>query len=99
MTKESDPPREITRADAWDRFIDVLDRAGQAGQIASVVLPPLGINLPAGVEFGQLTRADVENLSRLASSLGRRGDVVKTMWDDLHRRKRASKKAESKRPG
>ena len=60
----------------WDRFIDDLDRAGQAGSAADVTLPALASDLPTGTKFGDLTREDLKNLSRLANSLGRRSDVV-----------------------
>src|SRR4029077_10497889 len=78
--------RELSAAEAWDRYIDDLDRAGQAGHMGTVPLPALRGDLPTGTLFSDLTRADVENLSRLASSLGRRGDVVRQMWDDLRKR-------------
>ena len=31
---------------AWDLFIDELDRRGQAGSAADVVVPPLGVDVP-----------------------------------------------------
>ena len=39
----------------WDRFIDDLDRAGQAGSAADVILPALASDLPTGTKFGDLT--------------------------------------------
>jgi hypothetical protein len=77
----------------WDRFIDDLDRAGQNGSAANVPLPPLAVDLPSGTLFGDLTREDLKNLSRLANSLGRRGDVVTTLWQDMDRRRKARLKA------
>ncbi len=65
-----------TRQTAWDRFIDALDRAGQAGSAADVEVP-----------------LDVENLSRFATSLGRRTDVVTVLWQDMDRKRKARAKA------
>jgi hypothetical protein len=85
-----EPKRETTRTfnrgDAWDRFIDELDRRGQAGSAADVVLPDLSADLPTGTRFGDLTKTDIENLSRYASSLGRRSDTIRTLWTDLRRK-------------
>lgn len=78
----------------WDRFIDELDRAGQGGSAANVPLPPLSPDLPSGTLFGDLTREDLKNLARLANTLGRRGDVVTTLWQDMDRRRKAVLKAE-----
>lgn len=78
----------------WDRFIDDLDRAGQAGSAADVTLPALASDLPTGTKFGDLTREDLKNLSRLANSLGRRSDVVTVLWQDMDRRRKALLKAE-----
>jgi len=87
-----------TRQTAWDRFIDALDRAGQAGSAADVELPRLAPDLPIGKRFGDLTRVDVENLSRFATSLGRRTDVVTVLWQDMDRKRKAqAKAAKSKR--
>ena len=58
------------------------DRAGQAGSAADIEVPPLGPGLASGKRFGDLTRLDVESLSRLANSLGRRADVVTVLWQD-----------------
>ena len=78
----------------WDRFIDDLDRAGQAGSAANVPLPALAPDLPSGTRFGDLTREDLKNLARLANSLGRRSDVVTTLWQDMDRKRKAIVKAE-----
>jgi len=80
------------RQAAWDRFIDDLDRAGQAGSAADVAVPPLAPDLPSGGRFADLTRVDLENLSRLASKLGRRADVVTVLWQDMDRRRKAKAK-------
>lgn len=77
----------------WDRFIDDLDRAGQAGSSAEVEVPPLAAGIPAGARFGDLTRVDVVNLSRIATSLGRRTDVITVLWQDMDRKRKARAKA------
>jgi hypothetical protein len=81
----------------WDRFIDDLDRAGQNGSAANVPLPPLSPDLPSGTLFGNLTREDLKNLARLANSLGRRADVVTTLWQDMDRKRKALLKAEKEK--
>ena len=86
-----------TRHAVWDRFIDDLDRAGQAGSAAGIEVPLLAADLPTGKRFGDLTRIDVENLSRLATSLGRRADVVTVLWQDMERRRKARAKAAKRR--
>jgi hypothetical protein len=85
-----------SRQAAWDRFIDDLDRAGQAGSAAGVEVPMLAPDLPTGKRFGDLTRVDIENLSRLANRLGRRTDVVTVLWQDMERKRKAHKKAAKK---
>jgi hypothetical protein len=76
----------------WDRFIDALDRAGQQGCIADVVVPPLAMDIEAGKLFGELTRSDVENLAKQAAKIGRRADVVVVMWQDMQRKKKPPRK-------
>jgi hypothetical protein len=76
----------------WDRFIDALDLAGQAGHIADVELPALDPEFPAGKRFGDLTRADIDGLSRLASRLGRRTDVITVLWQDMIRKRKPPRK-------
>jgi hypothetical protein len=80
----------------WDRFIDALDLAGQAGSAAAVELPALAPDLPTGKRFDQLTRVDIQNLSRLATKLGRRSDVVTVLWQDMLRRQKPPRKKGSK---
>ena len=87
------PDEALSRHAVWERFIDDLDRAGQAGSAADIEVPPLGPGLPAGKRFGELTRLDVESLSRFANSLGRRADVVTVLWQDMERRRKAAAKA------
>lgn len=86
----------LSRHAMWDRFIDDLDRAGQAGSATDVEVPLLGAGQPAGKRFGDLVRADVENLSRLAASLGRRADVITVLWQDMERKRKAAAKAATK---
>jgi hypothetical protein len=80
-------PEEI-----WDRFIDALDRAGQAGSAAEVRVPMLATLALGGKAFGELSRDDVKQLSRVASTMGRRSDTILTMWDDMQRRMRELKR-------
>ena len=76
----------------WDRFIDTLDLAGQEGRISDVVVPKLAVDIEAGKLFGELTRDEVENLSKQASKVGRRADVVLVMWQDMQRKKKPTQK-------
>jgi hypothetical protein len=86
------PDDSSPRHAVWDRFIDALDRAGQAGSAANVEVPALAADLPTGKRFGELTRVDIENLTRLATKLGRRTDVVKVLWEDMLRKKKGPRK-------
>ena len=70
--------------EAWDGFIDALDRAGHAGSAAGVRVPLFAAPALGGKAFGELSRDDVKQLSRVASALGRRADTIPTMWDDMH---------------
>jgi hypothetical protein len=83
--------------EAWDRFIDALDRAGQAGSAAEVRVPMSAAQALGGKAFGELSRDDVKQLSRVASALGRRADTIVTIWDDMQRRARRLLKAPKKR--
>lgn len=76
----------------WDRFIDALDRAGQDGHIADVEVPALAIDLPPGRRFGELTRDDIESLSKQAAKVGRRADVITVMWEDMQRKTKPLRK-------
>jgi hypothetical protein len=76
----------------WDRFIDALDRAGQGGHMADVEVPPLAIDLPAGRRFGELTRSDINSLSKQALKVGRRADVITVMWEDMQRKKKSARR-------
>jgi hypothetical protein len=86
------PDESTPRHTQWDRFIDALDLAGQAGRIADVELPQLSPELPAGKRFGELTRGDIDTLSRLANKLGRRTDVITVLWQDMLRKKKPPRK-------
>ena len=72
----------------WDRFIEALDLARQEGRIADVEVPALAIDLPTGLRFGELTRGDIESLSKQATKLGRRANVVTVMWEEMQRTKK-----------
>ena len=90
--------RPVRAEDQWDRFIDNLDRAGQAGGAHAVVVPEsTGAASLAGRLFGELTRKDVDCLSRIANSLGRRGETIKTLWDDTRRRLKPPRRAHRQR--
>ena len=73
--------------------VDELDRLGQAGSAADVLTPTtLDPNATSGVRFGDLTRVDIDNLAKIAGNLGRRGDVVKTMWEQTQQQLKQRKK-------
>lgn len=88
MTNDPRTDRPLGREQVWDQFIDELDRRGQAGSAADVLIPALGGDLVSGKRFGEITRVDVVNLSRVATALGRRGETIKTLWDDMQRKLR-----------
>ena len=84
-----DQPRPPAREEIWDRFIDELDRCGQAGTAADVLTPTtLSPDAPSGRRFGDLTRVEIDNLAKIGANLGRRGDVVKSMWEQTTQKKR-----------
>jgi hypothetical protein len=94
-----DPSRPVAPEQIWDLFIDELDRQGQAGSAADVVVP-LGLHAeaPTGRRFGELTRIDIDTLAKIASSRGRRGDIVKDIWQQTQKKMKiqARKKAKEK---
>jgi hypothetical protein len=86
--------RALDREEVWDLFIDELDRRGQAGSAADVLTPTtLDPTVPSGKRFGELTRGDIDNLAKTAANLGRRGDVVKTMWEQTQKQIKQQKRA------
>lgn len=99
MTDRSHPapdPR-VAREAAWDRFIDELDRCGQAGNVTDVTIPAFGLDGLEGRRFSELTRVDVQQLERVAASLGRRAETVKVLWEDAQRQKRNAAKPKKSR--
>lgn len=89
----SNAARPLAPEEEWDRFIDALDRAGQAGSPADVLVPLFATAGLGGRRFGDLSRQDVKALARVAGRLARRGDTVVVIWDDMRRQARASLKA------
>jgi hypothetical protein len=88
-------PRQPQPQDIWDRFIDELDRQGQAGSARDVIIPAVGVDGVNGKRFGEITRMDVMSLSRIANSLGRRGETIKVLWEDMERKQKAERKAKT----
>ena len=89
----SDQTRPPAREEIWDLFIDELDRCGQAGTSADVLTPTtLHPDAPSGQRFGDLTRGDIDTLAKIGGNLGRRGDVVKTMWAQTQQQLKAQKR-------
>jgi hypothetical protein len=89
------PPleRRKGREEIWDAFIDDLDRSGQAGRLADVIVPAAVAGEPlAGKRFGDLNATDITELSRIGGTAGRRGDVVREIWANLKRRPRPGKR-------
>jgi len=87
------PTRPAVREEIWDRFVDALDRAGQAGNAADVLTPTaLHPDAPSGKRFGDLTRVEVGNLATIAQSFGRRGDAVMAMWQHTQQKLREQKR-------
>ena len=105
MSDESPPRRNLTRADRtrlpareeiWDAFIDELDRRGQAGSAADVLTPTtLHLEAPSGKRFGDLTRDEIDTLAKIGSAIGRRGDVVKGMWEQTQQQLKNQKRGKS----
>jgi hypothetical protein len=93
---EPDAARPRSREELWDIFIDELDRSGQAGSAADVIVPAsLHPELPAGKRFGELTRIDITTLTQIASRLGRRGDDIKDIWQRMQQKLKAQARAKS----
>ncbi len=88
---------ELSRAlqpeDIWDGFIDELDRSGQAGSAADVLTPSTLSS--SRKRFGDLSREDIDNLSKIGSNMGRRGDVVKTIWEQTQQQLKQQRRGRS----
>jgi hypothetical protein len=100
-----DPPRREVqrrspdRVESWDLFIDELDRRGQAGSAADVLMPStLDPDAATGKRFGDLTRVEIDNLAKIAGSLGRRGDIVKQLWEQTQQQLKRQKRAQRDAP-
>ena len=88
--------RSPNREEIWDLFIDELDRRGQAGSAADVLTPTtLDPSAPSGKRFGDLTRVDIDSLAKIGENLGRRGDVLKTMWEQTQQKLKQRKRGQS----
>lgn len=95
--KEPDVSRPLSRQELWDLFIDELDRTGQAGSAADVVIPStLHPEAPSGKRFGELTRIDIGTLVQIGNNLGRRSDVVKDIWTRTQKKLKAEARANAR---
>ena len=98
-TRRPQPPtrsereRTLQPEDIWDRFIDDLDRQGQAGSAADVLTPSTLDS--SGKRFGDLSRDDIDNLSKIGSNMGRRGDVVRTIWEQTQQQLKQQRRVRS----
>ena len=93
MSEEAPRLRPQAREEIWDQFVDALDRSGQAGTAADVLTPTtLHPDAPSGKRFGDLTRVEIDNLAKIAGNLGRRGDVVKAMWEQTQQKLKSQKR-------
>lgn len=80
--------------DVWDRLIDELDRQGQAGDAADVLVPStLHPDPPSGRRFGYLTRVEINALAAIGGRLGRRGDIIKDIWTRTQQKLKAQARA------
>ena len=96
MDSEGSRPR--SRQELWDEFIDELDRQGQAGSAADVVIPAsLHPEAPTGKRFGELTRIDIGTLTQIGNNLGRRADVVKDIWERTQKKLKAAARPKTKK--
>ncbi len=95
--KDSDETRPQPREELWDQFVDELDRQGQAGSAADVVIPStLHPEAPSGKRFGELTRIDITPLAQIGGRLGRRGNVVKDIWERTQKKLKAQARANAR---
>jgi len=79
------PPSAL---EVWDLFIDELDRSGQAGSAADVLVPSLLADAPSGRRFGELTRIEIQALVALGGRLGREATSSKTSGPTRSRKSR-----------
>ena len=93
----ADPTRQPGPEELWDRFINAIDSAGQAGDASQVVVPTFITGALGGRRFGDLSKDDVKALARVASGLARRSETIVTMWEDMKRRARPPKAPRAKR--
>jgi hypothetical protein len=93
------PTRPPAPVEVWDQFVDELDRRGQAGSAADVLTPTtLNLDTPSAKRFADLSRQEIDALAKIGSSLGRRGDVVKTIWEQTLQKLKPQRPAKG-RPG
>src|SRR4051812_3661624 len=85
------PDRQLGTEEIWDRFIDALDRAGQAGDAGGGAVPIFGTHGLGGRRLGDLTKDDVKALARIAGGLGRRSETIVTIWENMQSRARPPK--------
>jgi hypothetical protein len=105
MPEKSRPPNEVPRSiqrrapdrvETWDLFVDEIDRFGQAGSAADVLTPStLHPEAPSGKRFGDLSRMEIDTLAKIGSTLGRRGDIVKTLWERTQQQLKQQKRAQN----
>ena len=89
-----DQTRPVHREQVWDRFVDELDRCGQAGSAADVLTPTtLDRFAPSGKRFADLNRVEIDSLAKIGSSLGRRGDTVKDIWERTRQKHKPQRRA------
>src|SRR4051812_12336965 len=86
--------RPQSALEVWDLFIDELDRRGQAGNAADVLVPStLHPDVPSGKRFGDLSRIEIGTLAVIGGRLGRRGDIVKDIWTHTQQKLKAQARA------
>jgi hypothetical protein len=91
---DPDAKQPQSALEVWDAFIDELDRRGQAGSAADVLVPSmLHADAPSGRRFGQLTRVEIDTLASIGGRLGRRGDIIKDIWAHTQQKIKAQARA------
>jgi hypothetical protein len=91
---DSDEKRRQSPLDVWDLLIDELDREGQAGSAANVLVPStLYPDAPSVKRFGDLTRVEIDALAAVGGRLGRRGDIIKDIWTRTQQKMKAQARA------